>query len=175
MLANPGGQALLSGQLNNWQGTDWTSTQPFYDAAYNKTQVAFTPDAGYGGIVVVGAGSPVLMTPSIPHNITGFNLQSNLDGVPRFTWFADNPFYGLEALAFSGTAVAQFDVGLLNQIVGVGDVQVISATTPALGNLSITFNAIAGQIPEPSSALLIGLGLAAMGASKRRAGAATSI
>ncbi len=173
-----GGQALLSGQLNNWQGNDWTSPQPFYDGPYNKTQIAFAPDNTFsplGNIVVNSGGSALLTTPALPHNVTGFNLQSNLDGVPRFTWFADGPFYGLEDMVFAGTAIAQFDVGLLNQIVGIGDVQVITASTPALGNLTITFNAIAGQIPEPSSALLIGLGLAAMGASKRRAGAAASI
>jgi hypothetical protein len=172
-----GGQATLSGQVNNWQGNDWTSPQPFYDGAYNKTQVALPGNLFLGapGVVVNSLGSGILGTPQIPHNVTGFNLQSDLDGVPRFTWFADGPFFGLEPLVFQGSSVAQFDVGILNQIVGIGDSQVITASTPALGNLTITFNAVAGQIPEPSSALLIGLGLAAMGASKRRAGAAASI
>jgi hypothetical protein len=165
MVSN-GGLGTLSGQLNNWQGNDFTSPLPFYDGPYNKSNIDFG-----AGISVLASGSPILGTPAIPHNVTGFNLES----LPRFTWFADGPWFGLDTLTFSGSAVAQFDVGLLSDIVGVGDVQVITANTPALGVLTMSFNAVAGQIPEPSSALLIGLGLAAMGASKRRAGTAASV
>ena len=70
--------------------------------------------------------------------------------------------------SFSGSAVAQSDVALLRQIVGLGDSQTVSASTPALGDATITFSAV--PVPELSSALLIGLGLATMGmrASKRR-------
>jgi hypothetical protein len=70
--------------------------------------------------------------------------------------------------SFSGSAVAQWDVALLRQIVGLGDSQTVSASTPALGDATISFSAV--PVPELSSALLIGLGLATMGmrASKRR-------
>ena len=59
-------------------------------------------------------------------------------------------------------------IDLLRQIVGLGDSQTVSASTPALGDATITFSAV--PVPELSSALLIGLGLATMGmrASKRR-------
>jgi hypothetical protein len=163
MVSN-GGLGTLSGQLNNWQGNDFTSPLPFYDGPYNKSNIDFG-----AGISVLASGSPILGTPPIPHNVTGFNLES----LPRFTWFADGPWFGLDTLTFSGSAVAQFDVALLNQIVGVGDSQIVTASTPALGNLTMTFTAV--PVPEPSSALLIGLGLAAMGmgASKRRAAASS--
>jgi hypothetical protein len=70
--------------------------------------------------------------------------------------------------SFSRSAVAQWDVALLRQIVGLGDSQTVSASTPALGDATISFSAV--PVPELSSALLIGLGLATMGmrASKRR-------
>ena len=165
MVSN-GGLGTLSGRLNNYQGSDFTSTLPFYAGPYNKTNIDFG-----AGITVDTTGSALLTTDPVIHNVTGFNLES----LPRFTWFADGPWWGDDTLTFSGSAVAQFDVGLLSDIVGVNDVQVINATTPWLGNMSITFAAVAGQIPEPSSALLIGLGLAAMGASKRRAGTAASV
>jgi hypothetical protein len=151
----------LSGQLNNWQGADWTSAVPFLDLG--PANIAFAPG------IIAHEATGVFQQPAADHNVQSFLLEN----FPRATWFADGAFFGSDVLTFSGTAVAQFDVALLNQIVGVGDSQIVTATTPTLGNLTMTFTAV--PVPEPSSALLIGLGLAAMGmgASKRRAAASS--
>jgi hypothetical protein len=161
-LVSNGGLGTVSGQMNNWQGADWTSAVPFLDLG--PANIAFAPG------IIAHEATGVFQQPAADHNVQSFLLEN----FPRATWFADGAWAGDDSLTFSGSAVAQFDVALLNQIVGVGDSQIVTATTPTLGNLTMTFTAV--PVPEPSSALLIGLGLAAMGASKRRrAGIAASV
>ncbi len=142
------GTNSLFGRLNNFQGADFESG-PF--GIFIATNIALS-----NGASVTGSNSGV-------HLLEGFTFEGLL---PRFAWFADGAFNGgpLETLTYSGLATAAFEISQINGINGLGDVATVIANDNVMGNLTMNFTAV---VPEPSTALFMGLGLAVLGARRR--------
>jgi hypothetical protein len=135
----------LWGRLNNFQWPDFDSG-PF--GTFSEINIVLS-----NGASVTGSNSGA-------HLIEGFTFES----FPRFAWFADGAFDGgLETMTFSGLATAAFEISLLDGIDGIGDLTTVTANDNVLGNLTMNFTAV----PEPSTALLMGLGLAGLGVRRR--------
>lgn len=142
------GTNSLFGRLNNFQGSDFESG-PF--GIFIATNIALS-----NGASVTGSNSGV-------HLLEGFTFET----LPqqRFAWFADGAFNGgFETLTYSGLATAAFEISQINGINGLGDFATVIANDNVMGNLTMNFTAV---VPEPSTALFMGLGLAVLGARRR--------
>ncbi|HEB91266.1 MAG TPA: hypothetical protein ENI85_16950 [Deltaproteobacteria bacterium] len=130
------GSNLLIGRLNNFQTTDFNSG-PF--GTFDLQNVPLS-----AGATVAGSTSGV-------HDLEGFTFQD----LPRFAWFANGAFTGNETMTYGGTAIAPFEISLLDGIVNLGDMATVTAHDFVLGDLTMNFTAV----PEPSTALFLAGGL----------------
>jgi len=154
----------LYGSLNNWQGPDITTPT---SGTYSYVQAAMTAGPTITGVDV---GHPLFGQTPVPpggsgaHALEGVTLSDDGGGNARFSWFGDGAFTSFENLFFSGTGAVAIPVTIFDDISVVGDTAQIAGTGQFIGDFTINVTAI----PEPSTALLLGLGLAGIAARRKQ-------